>query len=58
LLLLPSLPAVKKKKLLLLLPHQWLLPHPHLLLTLLLLQALWLPLLTHPQPSNSLLGKK
>jgi hypothetical protein len=56
LLLLPSLPAVKKKKLLLLLPHQWLLPHPHLLLTLLLLQALWLPLLTHPQPSNSLLA--
>jgi hypothetical protein len=54
LLLLPSLPAVKKKKLLLLLPHLWLLPHPHLLLTLLLLQLR--PLLTHPQPSNSLLA--
>jgi len=59
LLLLPSLPAVKKKKLLLLLPLLWLHPLPHLLLTLLLPQLLRL-LLTHLllPLSNFLLAKK
>ena len=58
-LLLPSLPAVKKKKLLLLLPLLWLHPLPHLLLTLLLPQLLRL-LLTHLllPLSNFLLAKK
>jgi hypothetical protein len=57
LLLLPSLLAVKKKKLLLL-PLPPLLLLPHLLLTHLLLPQLLLLLLTLPQPSNSLLKQK